>query len=117
MMHDTMTLLAQRRQLLRAALRVHIDAGRLSAHVLDYIHTLYARRRDCEAERVAGLALWLGTDSSTAWRETCFEGCGVVLRAGLTVLHGVASVVVQHRAMHEQVVTIGCFSPACCTRC
>lgn len=116
MTSDTMTLLAQRRQLLRAALRVHIDAGRLSAHVLDYIDALYARRRDFEAERIAGLALWLGTSSSTTWRETCFEGCGVVLRAGRTVLHGIASVVVQHRAMPEQDVTVGGLSPACATR-
>jgi len=49
-----------------------------------------------EAERVAGLALWLGKDRSTAWREICFEGFGTVLRATTTVLQGLAAFDQQH---------------------
>jgi hypothetical protein len=121
MAHEVITLLAQRRQLLRAALQPHIDGGRLPAPLMDYIDTLYARRRDFEAERIAGLALWLGTDSSATWRETCFEGFGVMLRATDTVLQGVAALSM-HEGTGEPCVTreqrlCACgLSPACATR-
>src|SRR5262245_16446538 len=94
MSDHSIPLLAHRRQVLRTALQGHIDAGRIPAQIMDYIDALYARHRDFEAERIAGLALWLGMDSGTTWRETCFEGFGVVLRATLTVLHGIASLAV-----------------------
>ena len=92
MTDHAVTLLAQRRHLLRTALQTQIDAGKIPAQIVGYIDALYARHRDFEAERIAGLALWMGTDSGTTWRETCFEGFGIVLRAALTVLHGVACV-------------------------
>jgi len=100
-------LLAQRRQLLRAALQAQIDTGKIPTQIVDYIDALYARHRDFEAERIAGLALWMGKDNGTTWRETCFEGFGIVLRAALTVLHGVACVAAdsaraQDRAMQER---------------
>ena len=121
MAHDAMTLLAQRRQLLRAALCTHIDAGRLPAHLMDYLDTLYARRRDFEAERIAGLALWLGSDRGTTWRETCFEGFGVILRATHTVLQGVATLLVSDASAAPDAIRAqrlsGCgLSPACATR-
>jgi len=94
MTHDAKTVFAQRRQLLRAALQTHIDEGRLPAQITDYIDALYARHRDFEAERVAGLALWLGKDRGIEWRERCFEGFGVILRAAQTVLQGVATLTV-----------------------
>ncbi len=121
MAHEAMTLFAQRRQLLRAALQTHIDGGRLPAHLMDYIDALYARHRDFEAERIAGLALWLGSDRGTTWRETCFEGFGVMLRATDTVLQGVAALSM-HRGNGELCVTreqrlCACgLSPACATR-
>jgi len=114
-------LLAQRRQLFRAALQAHIDAGKIPAQIVDYIDALYTRHRDFEAERIAGLALWIGKDNGTTWRETCFEGFGIVLRATLTVLHGVACIAADHtraqdRAMREQSLS-GCgLSPTCVTR-
>jgi hypothetical protein len=121
MMHDARTVFAQRRQLLRAALQAHIDDGRIPAQITDYIDALYARHRDFEAERIAGLALWLGRDNGTAWRETCFEGFGVILRAARTVLQGIATLAV-HDASAEASATPaqrlrGCgLSPAIATR-
>ena len=121
MTDHTMTLLAQRRHLLRTALQTQIDAGKIPAQIVGYIDALYARHRDFEAERIAGLALWLGTDSGTTWRETCFEGFGVVLRAALTVLHGVACVAADcarapDRATREQGLSSYGLSPARATR-
>ena len=87
----TTTFFAQRRARLRRALQPLIAAQVLPAQVLTYIDQLYDRHRVFEAERIAGLALWLGKDRSTAWREICFEGFGTVLRATTTVLHGLAA--------------------------
>jgi hypothetical protein len=86
-----LALLAQRRQLLRTALQAQIDAGTLAPRVVDYIDDLYARHRDFEAERVAGLALWVGKARVPAWRETCFEGFGTFLQSIRTVLRGLAA--------------------------
>ena len=87
----TTTFFAQRRARLRSALQPLITAHVLPAQVLTYIDQLYDRHRVFEAERIAGLALWLGKDRSTAWREICFEGFGTVLRATTTVVHGLAA--------------------------
>ena len=121
MTDHAMTLLAQRRHLLRTALQAQIDAGKIPAQIVGYIDALYARHRDFEAERIAGLALWLGTDGGTAWRETCFEGFGIVLRATLTVMHGLACVEAAqtrepHRATREHGLSGSGLSPARATR-
>ncbi len=93
---DTTTFFAQRRALLRSALERLITADVVPAQVLSYIDQLYDRHRVFEAERVAGLALWLGKDRSTAWREICFEGFGTVLRATTTAVQGLAAFDTQH---------------------
>ena len=121
MTDHAMTLLAQRRRLLRTALQAHIDAGKIPAQIVDYIDALYARHRDFEAERIAGLALWVGKDSGMAWRETCFEGFGIVLRVTLTVMHGLACLEAAHtyephRAMREQSLSVCGLSLARATR-
>ena len=92
----TTTLFAQRRTLLRTALEPLIAAEKIPAQVLTYIDQLYARHLYFEAERIAGLALWVGKDAGTAWRETCFEGFGIVLRASITVVQGLAVMEEQH---------------------
>lgn len=93
---DVTTLFAQRRALLRAALDPLIADGKLSRQVLVTLDELYARHRYFEAERIAGLALWIGKESRTAWHETCYEGFGTLLRASGTVVHGLAVLATQH---------------------
>jgi hypothetical protein len=108
----TTTFFAQRRARLRSALQPLIEAHVLPAQVLLYINQLYERHRVFEAERIAGLALWLGKDRGTAWREICFEGFGTVLRATMTVLHGLAAIDVQ-RAWELQKQSREAFIMAC----
>jgi hypothetical protein len=93
---DVTTLFAQRRALLRAALDPLIADGKLSRQVLVTLDHFYARHRYFEAERIAGLALWIGKESRTAWHETCYEGFGTLLRASGTVVHGLAVLAAQH---------------------
>lgn len=93
---DASTLFAQRRALLRAALDPLIVAGKLPGQVVATLDQLYARHRYLEAERIAGLALWVGKESGTTWHETCFESFGTLLRASLTVVHGLAVLAAQH---------------------
>lgn len=93
---DVATLFAQRRALLRATLEPLIAAGKLSGHVFVTLDQLYARHRYFEAERIAGLAVWIGKESGTAWRETCFEGFGTLLRTSLTIVQGVAVIAAQY---------------------
>lgn len=93
---DVSMLFAQRRALLRAALEPLIAAGKLPDQVLVTIEQLYARHRYFEAERIAGLALWVGKESRTTWHETCYEGFGTLLRASHTVVHGLAVIAAQH---------------------
>jgi hypothetical protein len=91
MSDQTVQFVAQRRQLLRTALQAQIDAGTLTTQVVEYIDELYARHRPFEAERIAGLALWVGTVRTPAWRETCFEALGTVLHAVHNIVQGVAA--------------------------
>lgn len=91
MSNQTLQLVAQRRQLLRTALQAQIDAGTLTTQVVEYIDDLYARHHPFEAERIAGLALWVGTVRTPAWRETCFEALGTILHAVRTIVQGVAA--------------------------
>lgn len=113
----TTTLFAQRRMLLRTALEPLIEAGKIPAQVLTYIDQLYARHLYFEAERIAGLAVWVGKDAGTAWRETCFEGFGTVLRASTTVVQGLAVMEEQHawdvhaRSREEFLTTCGLSLP------
>lgn len=93
---DVTTLFAQRRTLLCTALEPLIAAGKIPRQVLVALDQLYARHRYFEAERIAGLALWVGKESRTAWRETCFEGFGTLLRASLTVVQGLAAMEAHH---------------------
>ncbi|NOT56780.1 MAG: hypothetical protein HOP18_19445 [Deltaproteobacteria bacterium] len=117
---DTRTLFAQRRALLRAALEPLIGAGKLPDQVLVTLDQLYARHRYLEAERIAGLALWVGKESRTMWHETCFESFGTFLRASLTVVQGLAMIATQHAgdapARDAFLSTCG-LSPPFYTRC
>jgi hypothetical protein len=86
------TIFSQRQTLIIAAIERFVAAQQLPPAVLRHLRTLYAQGLYFEAERVAGLALWVGKRGTVDWRQTCFEMFGTVVRLVPYVLRGLAAI-------------------------
>lgn len=83
-------LFSQRQALIVAAIEQLVAAQKLPPTVLQHLQTLYAHGLCFEAERVAGLALWVGKRGTGEWRQLCFERFGTVVRCVPQVVRGLA---------------------------
>lgn len=90
---------SQRQTLIVAAIEQLVVAQQLPPTVLDHLQTLYAHGLCFEAERVAGLALWVGKRGTGEWRQLCFEQFSTVVRCVLQVVRGLA-VIDEAQAWH-----------------
>lgn len=71
----------QRQEAVLAAIRQLVQDGRIQLGVLSRIEELYAQGLVFEAERIAGLAIWVGKGASQETLTSFFEHFGIVLRA------------------------------------
>ena len=71
---------AERRAAILPAVQKLVQEGRIPSPILVQIEELYAQHRDFAAERLAGLAIWVGKGVAEDTLATFFEHFGIVLR-------------------------------------
>lgn len=85
-------IFSQRQTLIVIAIEQLVAEQKLPPTVLQHLQTLYAHGLCFEAERVAGLALWVGKRGTVEWRQLCFERFGTVVRLVPQVVRGLAAI-------------------------